>query len=179
VVERKAGHATPALIKGVFPQTGVATIGGQSGSGKTFHALHLAARLVPDYQEHSYIDDYRINRKGGVVYLVLEGKPAFPMQVAAAFEDALGKQMQFGDKSKVPFAWNTFEPNLLARREVFERIHGLQHLDALETLSTIQNDSNTDPSIRVAVGFCSRSLLPPEDAIDTHSAIRRSSTRCS
>src|SRR5262249_34156629 len=41
-------------------------------------------------------------------------------------------------------------PRDRGRREVFERIHGLQHLDALETLSTIQNDSNTDPSIRVA-----------------------------
>jgi hypothetical protein len=41
-------------------------------------------------------------------------------------------------------------PRDRARREVFERIHGLQHLDVLETLSTIQNDSNTDPSIRVA-----------------------------
>src|SRR5262249_1289993 len=92
--------APPALIKGVFPQTGVATIGGQSGSGKTFHALHLAARLMPDYKQHSYIDRYPINRKGGVLYFVLEGKPAFPMRVAAAFEDALGKQMQFGDKPK-------------------------------------------------------------------------------
>jgi hypothetical protein len=41
-------------------------------------------------------------------------------------------------------------PRDRARREVFERIHGLEHLDALETLSTIQNDSNTDLSIRVA-----------------------------
>ena len=102
----------PALIKGVFPQTGVATIGGQSGSGKTFHALHLAARLVPNYKQHSYIDNYRINRKGGVLYFVLEGKPAFPMRVAAAFKEALGTQMQFGDRPKVPFAWNTYEPNL-------------------------------------------------------------------
>jgi hypothetical protein len=41
-------------------------------------------------------------------------------------------------------------PRDRARREVFERIKGLEHLDALETLSTIQNDSNTDPAIRVA-----------------------------
>ena len=41
-------------------------------------------------------------------------------------------------------------PRDRARREVFKRIHGLEHLDALETLSTIQNDPNTDPSIRVA-----------------------------
>jgi AAA domain len=102
----------PALIKGVFPQTGVATIGGQSGGGKTFHALHLATRLIPDYNQQFYIDRYRIKRKGGVLYFVLEGKPAFPMRVAAAFKDALGTQMQLGDKSKVPFAWNTYEPNL-------------------------------------------------------------------
>jgi X-X-X-Leu-X-X-Gly heptad repeat protein len=105
----------PALIKGVFPQTGVATIGGQSGGGKTFHALHLATRLIPDCKQQFYIDHYRIKRKGGVLYFVLEGKPAFPMRVAAAFEDALGKQMQFGDKSKVPFAWNTYEPNLFEK----------------------------------------------------------------
>jgi hypothetical protein len=41
-------------------------------------------------------------------------------------------------------------PRDRARREVFERIRGLEHLDALETLSTIQNDPNTDPCIRVA-----------------------------
>jgi hypothetical protein len=41
-------------------------------------------------------------------------------------------------------------PRDRARREVFERIRGLEHLDALETLSTIQNDSSTDPAIRVA-----------------------------
>jgi hypothetical protein len=41
-------------------------------------------------------------------------------------------------------------PRDRARREVFERIRGLEHLDALETLSTIQNDNSVDPNIRVA-----------------------------
>jgi hypothetical protein len=36
------------------------------------------------------------------------------------------------------------------RREVLERIQGLGHTDVLETLSTIQNDPNTDPAIRIA-----------------------------
>jgi RecA-family ATPase len=102
----------PALIKGVLPQTGVAVIGGQSGGGKTFHALHLGVRLIPDCQQNLYIDRYHIKRHGGVLYLVLEGKPAFPMRVAAAFEDVLGKQMQLGDAAKLPFSWNTYEPNL-------------------------------------------------------------------
>jgi hypothetical protein len=107
--------APPALIKGVLPQTGVATIGGQSGSGKTFHAIHLAVRLIPDCKQQTYIDRYRIKRHGGVLYLVLEGKPAFPMRVTAAFEDILGKEMKFGDRAKLPFSWNTYEPNLYGK----------------------------------------------------------------
>ena len=102
----------PTLIKGVLPQTGVAIIGGQSGGGKTFHAIHLATRLIPDCEQSFYIDRYRIKRHGGVLYLVLEGKPAFHMRVTAAFNAVLNKQMQLGERSRLPFAWNTFEPNL-------------------------------------------------------------------
>jgi len=54
----------PTLIKGVLPQTGVAIIGGQSGGGKTFHAIHLATRLIPDCEQSFYIDRYRIKRHG-------------------------------------------------------------------------------------------------------------------
>ena len=68
----------PALIKGVFPQTGVAMLGGQSGAGKTFHAINIGVHLIPDCNKQFYIDEYRIKRHGGVLYIVLEGKPAFP-----------------------------------------------------------------------------------------------------
>jgi hypothetical protein len=47
-----------------------------------------------------------------VLYLVLEGKPAFHMRAHAAFRTMLGAQMKLGDRSTVPFAWNTYEPNL-------------------------------------------------------------------
>jgi hypothetical protein len=110
----KAATPPPALIKGVLPQTGVAIIGGQSGGGKTFHAIHLATRLIPDCNQNFYIDRYRIKRHGGVLYLVLEGKPAFPMRVTAAFETMLGNQRELGDNPRQPFAWNTYEPNLFA-----------------------------------------------------------------
>ena len=49
------------------------------------------------------------------VILVLEGKPAFPLRVMAAFEAVLKKQMNFGERYKLPFSWNTFEPNLLLK----------------------------------------------------------------
>jgi AAA domain len=102
----------PALVKGIFPETGLAGILGQSGGGKTFQALHLGVRLIPDCQQDYYIDRYRIKRKGGVLYFALEGKSAFPMRVSAAFEDVLGKQMKLGDKAKLPFAWNFYEPRI-------------------------------------------------------------------
>jgi hypothetical protein len=105
--------APPALIKGVFPQTGVAMIGGQSGTGKSFLAIQLGVQLLPQCQQEFYIDKYRIKRHGGIQYFVLEGKPAFPMRVTAALEDVLGKEVQLiGGRTKFPFAWNTYEPNL-------------------------------------------------------------------
>jgi AAA domain len=103
----------PALIRGVFPRTGVATIGGQSGGGKSFHAIHLGLCLIPNCQQTSYIDKYRIKRHGGVLYLVLEGKTAFPMRLHAAYNHMMKKQMEFGDdKWKIPFCWNTYSPSL-------------------------------------------------------------------
>jgi hypothetical protein len=74
----------PALIKGVLPQTGVAAIVGQSGAAKTFHALHLSTCLMPDCKRDRYVDRYRVKRKGGVLYFVMEGRPAFPTRAASA-----------------------------------------------------------------------------------------------
>jgi hypothetical protein len=127
--------APPALIKGVFPQTGVAIIGGQSGTGKTFHALHLATCLIPECNQEFYIDKYPIKRKGGVLFIVLEGKAAFPMRVMAAFEAMLGKEILFGKeiqrgKDKFPFAWNTFEPNIYNDKKSDEHLIRLAERDA-------------------------------------------------
>jgi hypothetical protein len=111
----QAAPIPPALIKGVLPQTGVAIIGGQSGTGKTFQAIHLGVRLLPDCKQDTYIDKYRIKRHGGVLYLVLEGKAAFPLRVTVATEPFFDKQMKFGDRSRLLFCWNSYEPNLFER----------------------------------------------------------------
>jgi hypothetical protein len=116
------------VIKGVLPETGFATIGGQSGSGKSAQAIHLGVHLLPEAAQEYYIDRYRIKRKGGVLYLVLEGKHAFHLRLETSFEATLGKQrmkfeagkpvgkqMKFGDRFMVPFAWNTYRPNLFER----------------------------------------------------------------
>jgi hypothetical protein len=112
--ERRAAEP-PALIKGLFPQTGVAMIGGQSGGGKTFHAINIGVHLIPDCNKEFYIDKYRIKRHGGVLYFVLEGKPAFPLRVTTAFEQVLKRQLEFGDRAKLPFAWNFYEPSIFQK----------------------------------------------------------------
>ena len=104
----------PALIRGVVPETGVATIGGQSGSGKSFHAIHLSLCVIPDCDQNVYIDQYRIKRKGGVLYFVLEGKASFPMRATAAYNHMMDKQIEFGERFKIPFCWNTYSPSLFS-----------------------------------------------------------------
>ena len=104
-----------ALVKGIFPQIGVATIGGQSGTGKSFHAIHLGVRLIPDCNQNFYIDKYRIKRHGGVLVFSLRGKASLSSRLTAAFEQAFNKQLEFGDRFKLPFAWNTYAPNLFER----------------------------------------------------------------
>ena len=93
-IGEKPATPPPELVKGVLPQTGVATIGGQSGGGKTFHAIHISVCLIPDCKRSFYIDKYRIKRHGGVLYLVLEGKPAFHMRVATAFDAVLNQAIE-------------------------------------------------------------------------------------
>jgi hypothetical protein len=53
-------------------------------------------------------------------------------------------------------------PRGKARREVLERIQGLGHMDALETLSTIQNNPNEDPQIRVAAASSLAPYMHPK-----------------
>jgi ABC-type dipeptide/oligopeptide/nickel transport system ATPase component len=111
----KPAPIPPALIKDVLPETGVAAIVGQSGSGKSFQAIHLGTCLIPDCKQDFYIDRYRIKRKGGVLYFVMEGRPAFPLRLTAAFESMLKKQMEFGERSRQPFLWNFYQPKLLEK----------------------------------------------------------------
>ena len=93
----------PALIRGVFPETGVGTFGGQSGSGKSCHAIHFSLCVIPDCEQSFYINQYRIKRKGGVLYFVLEGKASFHMRVTAAYNHMMDKQTEFGERLKIPF----------------------------------------------------------------------------
>ena len=157
------------LIKGLLPETGVAPIVGQSGSGKTFTALHMGVCLIPDTKQNFYIDRYRIKRKGGVLYLVLEGKAAFPMRLQATFEDVLNKQLSFGERYRLPFAFNSYSPNLfendvdklirLVEREAatMRKHFGVDlvslFIDTLGLASLFENEDKSAQIIKVYAGL--------------------------
>jgi hypothetical protein len=63
-------------------------------------------------------------------------------------------------KSGNPSGYNG--PRDRARRAVFERIQALKHTDALETLSTLQNDPNTEPALRVAAASALANYCHPK-----------------
>jgi RecA-family ATPase len=62
------------LIKGLLPFTGVAFVGGQSGSGKTFVAIDLAIALASAAAEKpTHFFRKRVKQSAGVAILAAEG----------------------------------------------------------------------------------------------------------
>jgi hypothetical protein len=104
--------APPALIKDVLPQEGVATLGGQSGSGKTFHAIHMGVCFIPEMEQKFYIDRYPIKRKGGVLYLLLEGRASFPVRLDVAVSQLRPRPVDMLTAKRIPFLWNSYKPFL-------------------------------------------------------------------
>jgi len=65
-------------VKGIFPSTGLAAIFGQSGSGKSFLALDLAAAIAEGVPWFGFR-----TTKTPTVYMALEGEGGFSQRVAA------------------------------------------------------------------------------------------------
>jgi hypothetical protein len=65
-------------VKGIFPSTGLAAIFGQSGSGKSFLALDLAAAIAEGVLWFGFR-----TTKTPTVYMALEGEGGFSQRVAA------------------------------------------------------------------------------------------------
>ena len=81
------------LVEGLLPLTGTALLSGQSGAGKTFVALELAASLATgvEFFGHS------IDHAGGTVLILGEGEGTIAERIAA-LRDKLGTH-------KPPIAW--------------------------------------------------------------------------
>jgi hypothetical protein len=106
------GASTPMrwLIKGLLPEIDIGMISGQWGTGKTFVALDIAGTIMPGMPE--FFIDYRIKRRGGVLFIAAEGAANLGLR----FEVMLAKKLGLSvlDQSPPhPFSRVSFQPELL------------------------------------------------------------------
>jgi hypothetical protein len=107
------------LIKGVLPQAGLGVIYGESGSGKSFFALDLAAHIVAGVEWRG-----RKTRKGRGAYVVAEGAAGFRLRIQAHAQlrgMALDDLFVCGDA-----------PSLLVAKDVSDLVAALQALGPLD-----------------------------------------------
>lgn len=92
----------PWLIELLLPETGTGLLSGQWGTYKTFVALDLAVAVMTG----STFIKFPTVRRGGVLFIALEGESEIAVRLEAALEAK-------GFTGKAPFAWITECPRLL------------------------------------------------------------------
>src|SRR5262249_52529886 len=68
------------LVKGLLPETGVGILAGQWGSFKTTAALDLSVAVMTGA---AFAGQYRVKRKGAVLYFAVEGAGTLKTRLAA------------------------------------------------------------------------------------------------
>jgi RecA-family ATPase len=101
--EQDPGANRKWLVKGLLPETGCGLISGQWGMGKTFVALDLAAAVMLG----TVFANRLVKRRGGVLFLAVEGASEIPIRLAALLE---GKHPEH--KGRLPIAWCESCPTL-------------------------------------------------------------------
>ena len=97
---------TPArawLVEGLLPETGSGLASGQWGTYKTFAALDLAAAVMAG----SRFVDHAVVRRGGVLYIAVEGAAEIEVRLQAVLET------KYPQVERAPFAWTDQCPRLL------------------------------------------------------------------
>jgi hypothetical protein len=89
-------------IKQLLPETGVGILSGQWGSFKTTAALDMSVSAMTAKE---FADQYRIKRKGAVLYFATEGAGTLQSRLAAIARHR-------GAPEKLPFAWRSDCPML-------------------------------------------------------------------
>jgi AAA domain len=91
------------LIDGLLPEIGSGLASGQWGTYKTFVALDLAAAIMGG----GHFIEHAVARRGGVLYLAVEGAVEIPIRLQAVLET------KYPDVVRAPFAWTDQCPPLL------------------------------------------------------------------
>jgi hypothetical protein len=89
-------------VKQLIPETGVGILSGQWGSFKTTAALDLSVSVMTG---QLFAGQYRIKRKGAVLYIATEGAGTLQSRLAAIARHR-------GAPDKLPFAWRGDSPLL-------------------------------------------------------------------
>ena len=97
----------PSLIKGLLPRNGIAFIGGQSGAGKTFVAIDMAAALATG---QSFFGK-RVKEKVGVVFIAGEGAETIQPRLTIA-------RMARNIEGTLPISWTAIIPDFTKPDEV-------------------------------------------------------------
>jgi hypothetical protein len=103
VVEQRA-H----LVRDLLPEVGAGLISGQWGTYKTFTALDLAGSVMSGQP----FAGFPVVRKGGVLFVAVEGAAELPVRLGAVVKRRLG------DGVKAPFGWVENCPRLLDPKEI-------------------------------------------------------------
>jgi AAA domain len=93
------------LVKGLLPETGVGILAGQWGSFKTTAALDLSVSVMTGT---AFAGQYRVKRKGAVLYFAVEGAGTLKSRL-----EAIARHR--GAPDKLPFAWRGECPLLTAK----------------------------------------------------------------
>jgi hypothetical protein len=95
----------PYLVQDCVPEIGHGLISGQWGTFKTFAALELAHSVMSG---EPFLG-YEVMRRGGVLFIAVEGASEIPIRLAAVIKDR-GKIT-----GKAPFAWTEACPPLIGK----------------------------------------------------------------
>jgi len=123
------------LVRGVLPRAGIAMVYGESGSGKSFFILDLAAAIARgmDWRGH------KVERAAPVVYVCAEGE--------ADFRDRTQAYCTFNDLADFPMGVVPDAPNLLLKDDVRDliaavRAFGPTSLIVVDTLAQATPGAN-------------------------------------
>ena len=89
------------LVKGILPRKGTSLLIGQSSAGKSFVGIDLSLSVATGTQFFGR----QVKRRGGVVYIALEGGDGFGNRVMAAAEHR-------GIEEEIPFKYSTAQTRL-------------------------------------------------------------------
>jgi hypothetical protein len=100
------------LAQNLLPEIGKGLVSGQWGVYKTFVVLDLAAAVIAGA---SFID-FKILRRGGVLFIAAEGANEIPVRLQAVLES------KYPQIERAPFAWTNTCLRLLGRKAVSELV---------------------------------------------------------